>query len=146
MHIFETKTLWERDRVFQVKSAGLPALTASTPAEFGGPDGHWTPEHFLVGAVETCLLSTFLYFAGRFKLSLCSYSSSAQGTVEKTPEGLRFTGVDVFIECTVADRSAVEKTASLHLKEKLEKYCLVSASLAFPVRVELDVGPADAVA
>jgi organic hydroperoxide reductase OsmC/OhrA len=146
MHIFETKTLWERDKVFQVKSAGLPALTASTPTEFGGPGGHWTPEHFLVGSVESCLLSTFLYFAERFRLSLCSYSSSAQGTVEKTPEGLRFTGIDVSIQCTVADRSAVEKIASLHLKDKLEKYCLISASLAFPVSIELDADPADALA
>jgi organic hydroperoxide reductase OsmC/OhrA len=146
MHVFETQVVWQQDKACEVKSSDRPALTVATPPEFGGPEGVWTPEHLLVAAVDSCLLSTFLYFADRFKLPLRSYASAAQGRVEKTLEGLRFTGIDVSIRFAVADAKAVQKAMSLRLQEKLEKYCPVSASLGCPVRLDLDVSQADDVA
>ena len=144
MHVFETRTVWQQEKVFQVKVHDQPGLKVVTPPEFGGVEAEWTPEHLLVASVESCLLSTFLYFAERFKLSPCSYASTAEGTVEKTKEGLRFTAIDVSIRLTVADAKAAEKVSSLHIRDKLEKYCLVSASLGFPVRIDIDTDQADA--
>jgi organic hydroperoxide reductase OsmC/OhrA len=139
VHVFETEVVWQRDRECRVKARENPALTVATPPEFGGPEGMWSPEELLVASVESCILSTFLYFAERFELPLISYASASKGTVEKTPDGLRFTGIDVSIAVQVPDLEAVGKAAALRLKEKLHKYCPVSTSLGCPVRLALEV-------
>ncbi|MBN2578051.1 MAG: OsmC family protein [Pirellulales bacterium] len=144
MHNFQTKTEWRHARECRVSARDNPDLTVATPPEFGGPEGTWSPEELLVASVESCLLSTFLYFVHRFGLALESYSSTSTGAMEKTSQGLRFTGIDVSISVVVADRDVVQKAASLRLKEKLEKFCPVSASLNCPVRIVFDVTPRDA--
>ncbi|MBN1418040.1 MAG: OsmC family protein [Planctomycetes bacterium] len=141
MHVFETEVVWQRDerKACRVRAGEKPALTVATPPEFGGPEGVWSPEELFVGSVGSCLLSTFLYFAERFQLPFGSYTSTSRGTVEQRPEGLRFTGLDVSIVLQVPDGKALEKAVALRLKEKLEKYCPVSASLACPVRLTFEV-------
>lgn len=139
MHTFQVESVWRRERECRVSARRNPDLTIATPPEFGGPEGIWSPEELLVASVGSCLLSTFLYFAYRFKLSFESYSSRSTGTIEKTSQGLRFTGMDVSIAVTVSNGEAVERASSLRLKEKLEKYCPVSASLNCPVRLALEM-------
>ncbi len=139
MHKFEVEAVWRHDRECRLRVRGKPELTVATPPEFGGPEGIWSPEELLVGSVGSCLLSTFLYFAYRFQLSFECCSSRSTGTLEKTAKGLRFSGVDVHIMVTVTDDEALEKAAALRMKEKLEKYCLVSASLGCPVQLALEL-------
>ena len=139
MHTFQVKTVWRHDQCCRVSARRNPELTVAAPPEFGGPDDTWSPEELLVASVGSCLLSTFLYFAHRFRLAFGAYSSTSTGTIEKTSEGLRFTGIDVSIAVTVSDDEAVERASSPRLKEKLEKYCPVSASLNCPVRLALEM-------
>jgi len=139
VHVFETEVVWQRGKECRVEARENPALAVATPPEFGGPEGVWAPEELFVASVGSCLLSTFLHFAERFELPFSSYSSASKGTVEKTPQGLRFTGIDVSISVSVPSQKAVKKAAALRLKEKLEKYCPVSASLGCPVRLALEV-------
>src|SRR5581483_8695907 len=47
-------------RLGQVHANGLPAVTFSTPPEFKGEAGFWTPEHLFVASAEACLMATFL--------------------------------------------------------------------------------------
>ena len=98
-----------------------------------------SPEELLVTSVGSCLLSTFLYFAYRFDLAFGSYSSTSTGTMEQTPQGLRCTGIDALIAVTVSDDETAKRASSLRLKEKMEKYCPVSASLDCPVRLVLEM-------
>jgi len=140
MHTFQTETVWRHERECRVSARDNPDLTVATPPEFGGPEGVWSPEELFVASVGSCLLSTFLYFAYRFELAFESLSSTSTGTMEKTSQGLRFTGIDVLIAVTLSDDEAAEKASSLRLREKLEKYCPVSASLDCPVRLVLEMG------
>ena len=139
MHTFQTETVWRHERECRVSARDNPDLTVATPPEFGGPEGMWSPEELFVASVGSCLLSTFLYFAYRFELAFESYSSTSTGTMEKTSQGFRFTGIDVVIAVTVSDDKATKKAFSLRLKEKMEKYCPVSASLDCPVRLVLEI-------
>lgn len=141
MHTFQVETVWRHDRECRLSVRDKPNLTVATPPEFGGPEGVWSPEELLVGSVGSCLLSTFLYFAYRFQLSFESCSSTSTGTMEKTSQGLRFGGIDVLLTVTVSDDDALERASALRLKEKLEKYCPVSASLGCPVRLALEIAP-----
>ena len=139
MHTFQTKTVWQHGRECRVSARGNPDLIVATPPEIGGPEGMWSPEELLVASVESCLLSTFLYFADRFNIAFESYSSTSTGTMEKTAQGLRFTGIDVSIALIISDGDVAKNASALGLKEKLEKYCPVSTSLNCPVRLVLEV-------
>lgn len=139
MHIFETEIVWQGGKECRVMARENPALGVATPPAFGGPEGTWSPEELFVASAGSCLLSTFFYFTERFSIVVIECSSASKGTMEKTSQGLRFTGMDVSIMITVPDEEAAGKVKALRLKEKIEKYCPVSASLACPVRIAFDV-------
>jgi len=139
MSIFETGLIWKQGRQATLGARDNPALEVATPPEFGGPARTWCPEELFVASVESCLMSTFLYFVDRFQLSLARYSSRSKGILNKAADGLRFSGVESRIEVAWADAAARQKADSLRLKEKLEKYCPVSASLSCPVSIQIIV-------
>jgi len=137
--IFETELRWQKDKQADLSARDNPLLRAASPPEFGGPGRTWCPEELFVASIESCLMSTFLYFAERFGLSLTAYSSTSKGILKKTAQGLRFTGVEVRIKVAWEDDESLRKAASLRLKEKLEKYCPISASLNCPVSIQLEM-------
>ena len=137
MYSYETTVAWRRGKEGDIRADGRPAINVASPPEFGGPKGMWAPEELLVAAVGSCLMTTFLYFVELLGIQLVSYDGSGSGTMEKTPAGLRFTAMDVAIAVKVDSEADCQKAA--RLKKKLEKYCPVSASLNFPVRLSLDV-------
>lgn len=136
---FTVNLTWNQDKEGTLTARSNPPLAVATPPAFGGPEGRWAPEELLVASVGACVMSTLLYFAERFDVPLAAYTSVSKGSLDKTPGGLRFTGVDVAIQVTVPDAEAQQRAVPLRLKEKLEQYCPVSSSLACPVRVTLDL-------
>ena len=137
MYSYETIVTWGEGKQGSIRAGDKPTLRVATPPEFGGPKGIWSPEELFVASVGSCLMTTFLYFIELLGIRLVSYDSHAGGTMEKTPDGLRFTAMDVAIVVKVEDESDYQK--ALGLKKKLEKYCPVSTSLNFPVTLSLGV-------
>lgn len=137
MYSYEATVTWEEGKQASIRGGDKPTFYVATPPEFGGPKDRWSPEELLVASVGSCLMTTFLYFIELLGIRLVSYNSNAAGTMEKTPAGLRFTAMDVAIAVKVESEADYHKAAAL--KEKLEKYCPVSASLNFPVRLSLNV-------
>jgi len=137
---------WDEAKQGRLATGENPPLPVATPPVFGGPEGMWSPEELFVGSVASCLMSTFLYFSDRSDVPLEAYTSDASGRMEKTPNGLRFTSMDVTIRATLADEEARQRAADLRLQEKLETYCPVSTALNCPVRITLDLsaGPGPA--
>jgi len=136
---FTVSLEWEEATQGRLGARANPPLLVATPPAFGGPEGVWSPEELFVGSVGGCLMSTFLYFAGRFDVPLEAYTCDASGRMEKVPSGLRFTSMEVSIRATVADEEARRRATELRLKEKLETYCPVSTALNCPVRITLDL-------
>lgn len=138
MFTYQTSLQWNGANQGTASAAGRPDLTITSPSEFGGRDDTWNPELALVAAVESCLLLTALSVAQRQKLALAGYASQATGRMEKTPEGLRFTGIDVAIRLKVGAAEDVEKAKKL--VAIAEKYCPVSNALKCPVHVTAEAG------
>lgn len=136
MYTYETSLAWDGAGQGTSAAAGRPPLAITSPSEFGGRDDAWNPELLLVGAVEACLLLTLLNVAQRQKLELKGYASRATGRMEKTPDGLRFTGIDVAIQLKVAAAEDVEKARKA--VTIAEKYCPVSNAAKCPVHVTVE--------
>ena len=133
---YETRLKWKDEAQAELSAQGKPDLLVGPPPEFGGQDSWWSPEHLFVAAVEACLMTTFFAVARKSKLAVLGYESRAEGTLDKTAEGLLFTAVTLRPVVKVAAQDA-ERAG--RLIELAKKHCLVSASLKTPVAVEASV-------
>jgi peroxiredoxin-like protein len=131
---------WTGRRSGELKVEGAPPVAFSAPPEFSGDPDLWTPEHLLVAATSSCLMTTFLAIAERSNLKVHSYRCRAFGRLEKVPgEGYRFTEIALAPEISIAGED-VEK--ALRVLEKAEKNCFISNSLRAKVKLEPHITPA----
>ena len=125
---------WTGQRTGELTAEGLMPLQVAPPPEFKGPGGKWTPEHLLVAATASCLMTTFLAIAEISKLAVLSLRMECRGRLEKLPEeGYRFTEIALVPEIGVAPED--EERAG-KLLEKAERNCFISKSLRAAVQVE----------
>ena len=131
-HRFTVEVEWQKGLEGKAAPRGVSAEVAfAVPAEFGGPGGEWTPEHFFAAGINTCIMATFLGIAQGSKLPLASYSSEATATLEKTPAGLRMTEVEIRPRITV--KNEADRDRALRLIEKAETLCPISHSVTAKV-------------
>jgi organic hydroperoxide reductase OsmC/OhrA len=113
---------------------GVPDLLSAPPLEFEGPGDAWSPEQLLLASVETCFLFTFRVVAQVSKIPFTSLDIAAEGTVDRQDGRIRFTDIVLRPRLTVAP--GVDRDRAVRVIEKAEKGCLVTASLATPIRLE----------
>ena len=131
-HEYEIIARWGGGRGGTLESHTLNhVLEFSPPPEFQGRVGFWTPEHFLVGAVASCFISTFSAIAEMSKLEFISLRLEAKGILEKEESGYRFTEVVLYPELTIARHEDRERAQ--RLIEKAERGCLIARSLSSKV-------------
>ena len=131
---YRTSLVWSGARAGVLGSEDKPPIQASSPPEFKGVAGAWTPEDLFVGAVNMCTLMTFVAFAERLGVPFLSYSSEAEGTLEFVDGSYRFTRVTVRPLIRVTDggaAAAVER--ALH---EAHDSCIVSNSIRPEVVLE----------
>ena len=116
-----------------MRVAGVDPLAVGAPAT-GVDQENWTPEHMLLGAVEVCLLNTFVVIGGMSKLTTKAYRSTAEGdlTFEKG-NGYRFERIVIRPVVTV---SAEMLDKAKDVLQRAHRFCLISRSMNFPVEVE----------
>ncbi len=136
MHSFITATEWQGGENLVTRTEGGLSIDISSPTQFGGEAGRWTPEDMLVGGVESCILLTSMYFVTKNKIGLKSWTSRATGSMEKGASGLRFTRIDVRVTARVATEADIPKMQEA--VKLAEKYCPLSAAVNFPVEFTLD--------
>lgn len=136
-HLYEVEIQGGPSGYATVSGAGLPDLTSAPPADFGGPGDAWSPEDMLMAAVETCLLFTLRAIARASKLEFASLKVSGAGTVNRAEGVTRFT--EIVLRARLAVPKGTEEERALRILEKAEKSCLVSASLATPIRLESEI-------
>jgi len=116
---------------------GAGPVTFSSPPEFQGESGLWTPEHFFVAAVASCFVTTFKAIAEFSRFSFQSLDVSVEGVLEKVDSGYKFTRVIVKPKLVVATEADMER--GTRLLEKSERACLVSRSLSSDIRLQPEV-------
>lgn len=120
-----------------VSSVGRPRLSLAPPREFGGPGDAWTPEHLLLASVESCFLFTFRAVARASHVEFVDLDVLAEGTVDHQAGVTKFT--EILVRARIVVHRGIDREKLGHVVAKTEKACLVSASLATPVLVQVDV-------
>jgi peroxiredoxin-like protein len=136
-HIYEVHLAGAGDGYARVSADGIPELQTAPPLDFDGPGDAWSPEHLLLAAVETCFLFTLRSVARASKLEFVSLELSGVGTVDRKEGATRFT--EIVLRPRLRLPAGADKERALRVMEKSEKACLVSASLATPIKLEPEV-------
>lgn len=109
-------------------------IAVGAPPQFGGSDQVWGPEELLIGAVLSCLWTTFQAFARREALEVRGWSATVTAVLDRSPTGPIFTSIAQSVELAVA--TADEERARRTLAAA-EKHCIIANTLRVPVTLEV---------
>jgi len=123
---YHTSVKWKSGKQGEVSSNGKPIIEMSSPPEFKGIEGYWTPEDLFVASIEYCQLATFLALCERKQLPLKTYSSSAEGVLENIDGKYRFSTVTISPVITVAQGWTQEQVEQL--LHRAHEHCLIANS------------------
>lgn len=137
MEIFRNTLYQNSGKSAKTTMSGISETEIGPPPEYGGSPNSLNPEEMLVASVNSCIMLVFYHFANKYEVEVASYHSDANGKVEKTKNGLRFTNIEVKAKVSLGSDSSAEKIEEI--AQLAEKYCLVSGSLAFPVQYHVEV-------
>jgi len=128
-HHYEVKVNWERDRKGLMSSPVLQSsIEVATPPEFTkGIPGIWSPEHLLVAAVNSCLMTTFLAIAENSAFRFINFESNADGKLEKV-DG-KYMISEVLLSPVLTISHDADKEKAIRILQKSEAACLISNSV-----------------
>jgi organic hydroperoxide reductase OsmC/OhrA len=131
-HLYRSDLTWRKDREGVLTATGQPPIIGGPPPQFDGSDAYWSPEELLLSSVQLCLMTTFFALLAKTAYAVERYSSEAQGRLEKTKDGIRFTEIQVTVALKSGDKSAVDE-----LLLKAKKYCIISNTLNLAVDLKM---------
>lgn len=128
-HHYEVKVNWEKERLGLMSSPVLQSsIEVATPPEFAkGIAGVWSPEHLLVAAVNSCLMTTFLAIAENSKFDFINFESNADGKLEKIDGKYMISEIVLSPVLTISHDADKEK--AIRILQKSEAACLISNSV-----------------
>ncbi len=132
--IFQASVKWTENKKGNVSSLNKPDIEISTPPQFEGYEGYWSPEELFLSSINSCIMTTFFYFADKFSLEFVSYHSEIEGEVCLDKGSFVFSLITVRPIVTV--KNIYKKEKVLKTIEKSHKYCLVSASVKSEIKIE----------
>jgi organic hydroperoxide reductase OsmC/OhrA len=140
---FEVNLVRAADGRAVLEGAGKPPIVGGAPPEFGGSASVWSPEHLLLCASALCYLTTFQWLASGSGLRYDDFGCRAEGSVAKTPAGLAFTGIRLFVRVVVSPGDGARAREVL---DAAKRSCLVAQSLRPPTDLVAEVVASGAVA
>lgn len=126
---YEVKINWKKDRKGILCSRVLESkIEVATPPEFPkGMAGIWSPEHLLVAAVNSCLMTTFLSVAENSNFNFINFESSANGKLEKM-DG-KYVISEIVLSPIVSISEVDDKEKAERILRKAEAACIISNSV-----------------
>lgn len=128
-HFYEVAVKWQADRMGIMSSPDFDStLEVVTPPQFAkGIPNKWSPEHLLVAAVNSCLMTTFLAIAENSKLSYEQFESNGVGKLEVVDGKYMISEIELNPMLLIANEEDREK--ALRILQKSEAACLISNSI-----------------
>lgn len=130
---YQTDVFWKSGRRGVLSATGKPDLEISSPPEFKGEPGFWTPEDMFVASVNLCTLLTFVAFAQSKGLNIVAYESASEGVLENVEGKYRFTEICLRPQLTLESQQDLERARAI--LDSAQKACLVSNSITAVVKI-----------
>jgi organic hydroperoxide reductase OsmC/OhrA len=137
MELFKNTITKKTKENAMTSMSGIDSIAVGSPVEYGGSRDTLNPEELFVASINSCIMLVFFHFLDKFKIEVLSYKSEAEGIVEKTRQGLRFTRVSVAAEVEALNSDSESKIRDA--ADLAEKYCLVSNSVSCPVEYSVSL-------
>ena len=132
---YQLTATWESGRKGVAKVPGVdPKIRFSSPPEFKGDPGFWTPEHLLLAAVASCFVVTFYALAERALVDFGRLELSVEGVLGAL-EG-RLSVQQIILQPTVTVFQTQDRDRAYGLLERTEHGCLIARALKCPVLME----------
>jgi len=131
---FENVVVWKSEFRAILSASEHPSVEIGNPPVFKGTPDVWCPEDLLIGALNACLMLTFLYQMQRRKLEVLAYESSAQGTLEHRDGKHRVTRITVQPRISLKYGQDIE-AAREAIKDTVDS-CMISNSILASVQVD----------
>jgi len=126
-HLYQVTAQAGNEGPVDLDSPGLKTLATNPPPQFGGPEGFWSPETLLVGAIANCYILTFKSIARASRFEWHALNCSVEGVLDRVDRVIQFTQFHVKAELHVP-AGCDEKKARIML-EKANTHCLITNSL-----------------
>lgn len=120
-----------------VTSDGLPSISTTPPPQFGGPEGHWSPETLMMAAVANCYVLSFRAVARASKLEWKDLSCDVDGLLDKADGGNSFTKLVIRPYLTLEDED--QRQRAERCLEKAGSICLITNSMKSEKIVESQI-------
>jgi organic hydroperoxide reductase OsmC/OhrA len=133
---YQARTSWTSARRGELSAAGKPNVIVGSPPEFKGQPDNWAPEELLVGALNTCLMLTFLTLAQGKGVTLAGYTSLAEGLLENVEGKYRITEVSVHPHVTLQAEGDLAPARAI--MATVEEHCFISNSITARVTLNLE--------
>ena len=130
---FKNSLIWKTGLRGRSFAPGKPEMEIGSPTEFRGDPGVWSPEELLVGALNACLMLTFVSWAQNEGIQVVVYESKAEGLLENVDGKYRITEVSVQPSLVLKSQTDVE--AARAIMDKVEGNCFISNSIRAKVKL-----------
>ncbi|HEX7970126.1 MAG TPA: OsmC family protein [Stellaceae bacterium] len=130
---YKNSLVWNGGRRGRTSAPGKPQMDVGSPPEFKGEPGVWSPEELLVGALNTCLMLTFVSLAQNKRVEFLAYESGAEGLLENVDGKYRIT--EVSVQPSLVLKSQADLEAARTIMAEVEKNCFISNSITAKVKL-----------
>lgn len=131
---FDNVVAWKSEFRGTLSASGHSNIEVGNPPVFKGTPDVWCPEDLLIGALNACLMLTFLYEMQHRKLEVLAYESSAQGMLEHRDGKHRVTRIVVQPRISLQSGNDME-AAREAIKDTVDS-CMISNSILATVQVD----------
>ena len=131
---FENAVAWKSGFQGTLSAPEHPNVEIGNPPVFRGTPDVWCPEDLLIGALNACLMLTFLYQMQRRHVEVLAYDSSAEGTLEHADGKHRVTRIMVRPRISLKSPRDVEAARGA-VKDTVDM-CMISNSILATVQVD----------
>jgi organic hydroperoxide reductase OsmC/OhrA len=136
-HTYRASAAGEPTGQVAVTAPQLPSIQTMPPPPFGGPEGFWSPEVLLCGALADCFILTFRALARAAGLAWHSLDCRVEGVLERNGRQASFTRFTTV--ATLSLPPGVDAARARELVERAERDCLIARSLAGAHALEANI-------
>jgi len=130
---FTSSLTWSSGRRGRASAPGKSEMDIGSPPEFRGEPGVWSPEELFVGALNGCLMLTFVAMAQAKGLQFVAYESAAEGLLENVDGKYRITEVSVAPSLVLNSQADLEIARTI--MGTVEENCFISNSITAKVKL-----------